>query len=132
MKNEKGYLLWNNIVLFNNRQFLSCVLNAENGYEIIVNFVHNIYIAPSLLAIVAFTLLVTCFRVKKLPYIRFWIIPLILFINLLSAYLNYSKELIEIYSEVERALLFSLMTGIREISLILLVIIAYVKYYRLK
>ena len=96
------------------------------GYEIIVNFVHNIYIAPSLLAIVAFTLLVTCFRVKKLPYIRFWIIPL------LSAYLNYSKELIEIYSEVERALLFSLMTGIREISLILLVIIAYVKYYRLK
>ena len=96
------------------------------GYEIIVNFVHNIYIAPSLLAIVAFTLLVTCFRVKKLPYIRFWIIPLILFINLLSAYLNYSKELIEI------ALLFSLMTGIREISLILLVIIAYVKYYRLK
>ncbi|WP_320970748.1 hypothetical protein, partial [Bacteroides nordii] len=62
----------------------------------------------------------------------FWIIPLILFINLLSAYLNYSKELIEIYSEVERALLFSLMTGIREISLILLVIIAYVKYYRLK
>ena len=102
------------------------------GYEIIVNFVHNIYIAPSLLAIVAFTLLVTCFRVKKLPYILFWIIPLILFINLLSAYLNYSKELIEIYSEVERALLFSLMTGIREISLILLVIIAYVKYYRLK
>ena len=102
------------------------------GYEIIVNFVHNIYIAPSLLAIVAFTLLVTCFRVKKLPYIWFWIIPLILFINLLSAYLNYSKELIEIYSEVERALLFSLMTGIREISLILLVIIAYVKYYRLK
>ena len=102
------------------------------GYEIIVNFVHNIYIAPSLLAIVAFTLLVTCVRVKKLPDIRFWIIPLILFINLLSAYLNYSKELIEIYSEVERALLFSLMTGIREISLILLVIIAYVKYYRLK
>lgn len=102
------------------------------GYEIIVNFVHNIYIAPSLLAIGAFTLLVTCFCVKKLPYIRFWIIPLILFIHLLSAYLNYSKELIEIYSEVERALLFSLMTGIREISLILLVIIAYVKYYRLK
>ena len=102
------------------------------GYEIIVNFVPTIYIAPSLLAIVAFTLLVTCFRVKKLPYIRFWIIPLILFINLLSAYLNYSKELIEIYSDLEGALLFSLMTGIREISLILLVIIAYVKYYRLK
>ena len=102
------------------------------GYEIIVNFVHNIYIAPSLLAIVAFTLLVTLFRVMKIPYIGFWFIPLLLFINLLSAYLNYSKELIEIYSEVERALLFSLMTGIREISLILLVIIAYVKYYRLK
>ena len=102
------------------------------GFEIVIALVHNVYKAPILLAVVSFALLMTCFRMKKFPDIKLWVIPLILFTNLLSAYLDYSKELVEIYSEVDRAILFTSMTGVQEISLVVFVIIAYIKYYRLK
>lgn len=100
------------------------------GYEIAINFMQNIYIAPVLLMVVAIILLIICFRTKKFPYIRLWVIPLILLINLGTTHLDYSQKIIEVFSEVEKAMLFTLVTGIQEITLIILVVLAYIKYRR--
>lgn len=101
------------------------------GYTITSYLLHNIYITPILLLLVVITLIIVSFRLKNFPPIPLWVLPIIVLINIGTGYLDYPQKMMMDFSELDRAILFSTTKGIEQISLLILVILIYIRYYRL-
>lgn len=102
------------------------------GYSITSYFLLNIYITPILLILTTIIFIVLFLRLKIFPSIKLWVIFAIIFSYIGLGYLEYPQLLVRNYSELERSMLFSFTKGIKHISLVIFVIIAYIRYYRFR
>lgn len=102
------------------------------GYSITSYFLLNIYITPILLVLTTVILVILFLRLKIFPSIKLWIVFAIIFFYIGLGHLEYPELLVRNYPELERAMLFSFTKGIKHISLLIFVIIAYIRYYRFR
>lgn len=133
MKSENQFIYYGILFLFLYLKAYSFISNALTC--LILGLKGNIFIIPVVLSLFIMCLFFVFYRLKSFPKIKLWMILIIIFLlsiaNLFLIPSTYYAGGQSIYNQDQRIMISSFITYCNAFNTIGIIIISYVKYYRL-